>query len=108
MIVAPAFRNATSEIQIASAALGLFSVAELVIASRVRTRADTRYWRNLPDTVHVLTCAYAPGEHNIVASFCDDSGTELTTLRRQAKITFTSDGHGVAWVRSRSALTCGQ
>lgn len=41
-----------------SATLGIFGVAEMALASRTRTHADTRYWDNLPDTIH-LACLHA-------------------------------------------------
>jgi len=103
MLAAPAFENATSDIQAASAALGLIGVAQIAAASRARPEADTRYWRNLPDTIHVLTCRSA-SEQSVQAQFLDDGGRELRELRRYTRTKASGRRHAFAWLRSRSAV----
>ena len=78
MLAAPAFHHSTSEVQAVSAALGLIGVAQLVIAQKVNPRADTRYWGNLPDAVHVWTGKLAPGEQAFDAAFLDASGRSVS------------------------------
>ena len=104
MITAPAFSGATGEIQAASGAFALVGVTSLAIATRVRPRADTRYWRNLPDTVHVLTCRLPAGGNSATMMFLDENGNEVTNLRQQTLIHWPNSRHGLAWARSRSAM----
>jgi hypothetical protein len=103
MIAAPAFHGSTGDIQAASAALGLIGVAELAIAVRARPRADTRYWRSLPDTVHVFTCE-APHQDGVVdVRFLDGNGSEIAALSHRTSVHWPDGRHGLAWARSRSA-----
>ena len=53
MVYAPAFNNAGTVSAVAGglSVIGAFSV---MIAQNAKPHADTRYWNNLPDTVHVL------------------------------------------------------
>ena len=91
------------EIGAAVAAVGLISLAA---ASAVQAQADTRYWDNLPDAVHVRTLHKEPNELPCVnAQFLDGSSSRLKWLDADTVIHFDPDGqHGLAWLRSRSAL----
>ena len=108
MIAAPLFHNATSEIQGVSAALGLVGVAQYAVAMRARPRADTRYWNNLPDSVHVVTLKLAPGRHSLDVHFLDDAGRRVPTLRRQKEIVVGRARPTVIWLRSRPGITAQQ
>ncbi len=104
MIAAPAFESATSEIQIASGVLGLIGVTQLAMAQNARPRADTRYWKNLPDTVHVFTCAMPTGDNvNVRATFLDAEKAKIVNLDKTKPIHFVKS-NGLCWIRSRSAV----
>ena len=60
------------------AALGILGVAEMVIAARTRTHADTRYWDNLPDTVHIACLKADPGSFQLKTQFLDKSDAVLS------------------------------
>jgi len=104
MIAAPLFENSTGEIQAISGALGLISVTQMAISQKMKVRADTRYWKNLPDTVHIFTCKLPPGDQNITAVFLDDSGSQIPGMNKNFSILFDSKKNGFGWVRSHSAL----
>jgi len=105
MLSAPMFKKSTSKIQAISGGVALLGIAEMLIASKVRPRADTRYWDNLPDAVHVFTRKLPIKEETVTVSFLDSSGCEITHLRGQVKIDFVDGQHGFGWIRSQSALS---
>ncbi|MBF0530210.1 MAG: hypothetical protein HQK55_13250 [Deltaproteobacteria bacterium] len=86
-----------------------------IIAIKVETAADTRYWHNLPDSVHVVSTRMAgtptvnspglkPGEV-MQFSFYDENGGKMPELKQTAKVQPVPPGRsGLVWVRSRSAV----
>ena len=107
MLAAPVFHNSTGEVQALSAALGLLGVAQLVIAQKVNPRADTRYWANLPDAVHIWTGKLPAGVQALEVAFLDASGRSVSQPESPLNLHFIS-GYGLGWGRSRSALLCTQ
>jgi tetratricopeptide (TPR) repeat protein len=104
-VAAPVFEHSRSNIEVVSRVLGIFGVAEIVMASNVGTRADTRYWDNLPDGVHILTWRSTTPGQTVQVSFLDPLGSEATELRREVEIDPVDGQHGLGWIRSRSALS---
>ena len=68
-----------------------------------RPQADTRYWNNLPNAVHIFTGKLPMHEQTVVASFYDASGAEIPNLRGQATLARVHGTLGFAWMRSQSA-----
>ncbi|MDO9530269.1 MAG: hypothetical protein Q7J27_14085 [Syntrophales bacterium] len=60
------------------AALGIFGVAEMVMASRARTHADTRYWNNLPDTVHISHMGLDKGAYKLRIHYLNENGAVVS------------------------------
>lgn len=83
------------------AALGLVSVTHMALAARSRAHADTRYWDNLPESLHVYTARLAPGEHTVQLKFRDRFGRELPHMARQTTVQVVDDTLPVVWLRSR-------
>lgn len=104
MLSAPAFEKSTEKIQIAGGAIAVVGAVWTLVSLQMQPRADTRYWDNLPDAVHVFTCKLPAEEQTATVSFLDRSGFELPDLRRQVKVEFVDGQHGLGWTRSRSAL----
>lgn len=103
MIAAPLFQDA-GDIQGASAALGLFGVAQMAIAQNARPHADTRFWDNLPDTVHVYTSRQADGEHRINVNFKDENGNKIKELEKTINFKIKNKKPVVVWVRARNQI----
>lgn len=54
MVSAPLLEGASSNVGAVAGGLGIVGVTAAMIAQNAKPRADTRYWSNLPDTVHTL------------------------------------------------------
>lgn len=80
-------------------AVGAVGAIQLLVASKVQAKADTRYWASLPDAVHVLTLKAAPGQ-TVDIDFMDRDGVVLPELRKT--VSLPAQG-GLVWVRSRNA-----
>jgi len=98
-------RGGQSGLQNAGLALGLVGVVSMAVSARARTKADTRYWSNLPDKVHVLTThvAQAVVEKRSVRFF-DAQGNEVVGLPSSVTLRPVRADSSFGWVRSRSAL----
>ena len=101
MLVAPVFEN-QGEISAASGALGLLGVVHWAISAKAKPRADTRYWNNLPDGVHVFTFKAPEQNQAFSIDFLDANGNPVG---RKLGETHFVKGAGLGWVRSRSAIT---
>jgi len=103
-VVAPFLQSASVEIQIASGGLAVVSIIEMSIAAKANPHADIRYWRNLPDLVHVHTCRLSTNTPaQIQAHFFDTNRVELIELRKQVPVYYDRQGFGLGWVRARPA-----
>lgn len=74
MVWGPAFGSNSSG---AAGIIGGIGILSTLIASNAKPRADTRYWNNLPDTVHV---AFLPRDvlgQTVTATFLDKTGAPL-------------------------------
>lgn len=110
MIASPHFDDHEEDVRNAAAALGILGAAQMAIAVKVRPRADTRYWDNLPDAVHIATCrSDGDVQPTFTASFMDAAGRRLGQLDRRGRVYFARGGaYGLGWTRSRTALTASQ
>lgn len=79
-------------------AVGAVGALQLIVASRVQAKADTRYWSSLPDLVHVLPLKSAG--QTVEIEFLDKNGVVLPELKQV--VTLPANG-GLAWVRARPA-----
>lgn len=86
------------------AALGLVGVVQLALSASTKPRADTRYWDNLPDAVHVAALTLPAGKHDLVLSYCDASGQQVS----ESNVSVSIPDAGVkriVWARSRTQLS---
>jgi tetratricopeptide (TPR) repeat protein len=104
IIASTAFGSAASEIQGVGAALGLASVVSQVASASARAEADTRYWDNLPDCVHAVSCRLPPGTHQIELEFMDASGAVLHQLNRTVDVEIPDNGRTLVWLRSQPQI----
>lgn len=103
MIAAPLFNNSRG-IQAASVALGIFGVAQMVLAAQSNPHADTRYWNNLPDTIHIHLANLPEGEHQLDIRFKDDKGNFVNELTKVVKFRVKKNKTTVLWIRSHQQL----
>lgn len=71
------------------------------LSASARTRADTRYWKRLPDTLHVSTMRVNDKNNNFDVNFYDANGRLLERLGTTADIEYDKNGNGVIYVSSR-------
>ncbi len=101
--VAVSARHRSEEGLIIAGILTALGLIEQGVAGAAQTRADNRFWKNLPDRVHVYTFQSETKPIEIEALFYDSKGGELQHLRSSKKIKFANNHSGLAWFRSRSA-----
>jgi len=92
--------NATANV---GAAIGAVGGVVTLVAINAKPHADTRYWKNLPDMVHVYTYRDG-GEQVLEAQFnsVDGAPVELAPLPLQP--VFDGKGNRLIWARSRSSI----
>jgi hypothetical protein len=88
--------------------LSVISAMAAVAAVNARSNADTRYWRNLPNAVHVATLKLKPGRHTLNARFLDKAGRELPRYSKDITVTIKARGPSLIWIRSRPNLVSGK
>ncbi|MEE9218727.1 MAG: hypothetical protein V3U98_06635, partial [Acidobacteriota bacterium] len=98
------FGDDAAVVAIAAGIVGVVGLTQKALASNTQTRADTRFWKNLPDGVHVYTFQSNRRDMEVEVSFHTPDGTEITHLRTKQKVHFIEGPSGIAWVRARSAL----
>src|SRR5690606_34052758 len=97
-MLSPAFGAAGGVFAGVAAVAGVATLA----TSRVKARADHRFWSNLPDKVHVLTMPM-PASREVQVEFLDASGAVINELTQTARIEVDAAGRGVLWARARRA-----
>lgn len=101
MLSAPLWGDNAGAVQGISAALGIFGVMQMASAAKARPHADTRYWDNLPDAVHVATITRETGLLKARMEFKDETGGILPELREDKQINVTDGRASLLWIRSR-------
>ncbi|WP_227548981.1 hypothetical protein [Marinobacter nauticus] len=86
------------------AALSLISVAADGMSATANVRADVRYWRGLPDTIHISPIEATAGDA-IPVRFLDKQGSLVPGLTDTATVTADENGAGVAFATSRRPNT---
>jgi hypothetical protein len=79
----------------AGAAFSLIGVAAMAMSANAKTRADTRYWNNLPDLVHVMTFNSNDMGTPDTFEYKDDQGKVL--FSKQADLVHSSENHTFIW-----------
>lgn len=101
MIAAPLFDN-SGAISSVSGAIGLIAVGNMAIAQNVRPHADTRYWDNLPDAVHIYMVDLPEGNNTLKFKFKDDQGRIIKDLKAIRSAQKVDSPLSVIWLSSRS------
>lgn len=104
LLAAPVFKNSES-IQLAGAALGIFGVAEMAMASYVNPHADIRYWDNLPDTVHIFIADLSSGMHSGKIRYKNERGEYLTDVQNAISFEVKEGKPAVIWLRPKNRFS---
>lgn len=83
-------------------AITAIGVAAQGLSARAKTRADTRYWHSLPDTLHVYTMEADAGDGPFRVQFRDGQGNALPAMTRQAPVQFDKRGNGLVFASTRT------
>ena len=105
MMAATVFNNSASQLQGIGAGLGAISAVSMVASARAHAEADTRYWNNLPDTIHVSNLKLDPGPHNLTIAYFDLEGNEIPELQQEMTIEVPENKRLLHWSRSRQQIT---
>lgn len=101
LAMSPQFGDDAGVVAIVAGIIGLVGLGQQAVAERTQTQADTRYWDNLPDRVHVVTLNSRESYQNLKAEFLKPNGRHIVNLTKEITITNVNDRSGFAWVRSR-------
>lgn len=82
-------------------AITLIGVAAQGLSARSKSRADTRYWKGLPDTVHVGSSSLNSDSKSYTVSFSDANGGLQGPPSKPSQIHFDSRGNGLIFASAR-------
>jgi tetratricopeptide (TPR) repeat protein len=72
-----------------------------LLGSNIGTRADIRYWNNLPDSVHVLTLKRPANAMSASLTFLDQSAKPVPELSKMVQLSIDQAGYALLWSRAR-------
>ena len=101
LAMSPHFGDDAGIVAIVAGIIGLVGLGQQAVAERTQTQADTRYWENLPNRVHVVTLNSADHDQDLRVEFFKPNGRRIVNLDKETAITFVNDRSGFAWVRPR-------
>lgn len=78
MVMAPAFNNSGSVSAVAGG-IGIIGAFSVMMAQNAKPHADTRYWNNLPDTVHVCFLPKSVRGNQVTVTFLDKDDHPVAT-----------------------------
>ncbi len=85
--------------------VGAVGIVALALSARSKPQADTRYWDNLPDAVHVSSRKLArDAQPEWGVQYLDRAGNPVSGLGGDAEVHWDKRGNGLVWVRSRYSI----
>lgn len=106
MLLAPLAGSSTGSVQAVAGGLAVLGAVQQVMAINAKPHADTRFWDNLPDSVHVDLQQLAPGGHNLEIGALDQNSVAVADLSATLRFT-TSEAApnkkklNIVWVKMR-------
>ena len=104
MLGAPLLGDSMGALQAVSGGLAVLGSVTTYAAIRSRPHADVRFWRNLPDTIHILTLA-SPAKAEIAVQYFDTKGEPFSTKNTFPSMYRVREHDSLSWTRSRPALS---
>jgi len=92
--------SASSNMQGVAAGMAVVGSLVTIASIKAKPRADTRYWDNLPETIHIAFLKLSPGVHQVKIKFFDKENNELTFLEKQIEFNVPSTGEKIIYIRS--------
>ncbi len=85
--------------------LGLLGGVSTIVSANANARADTRYWNNLPNSLHFITAKVPYSKnHQFGIRYYDKNGKTVKKLQKMPLLSYDKRGNGLLWFRSRSSL----
>jgi tetratricopeptide (TPR) repeat protein len=103
LAMSPRFQEDAPIVALVAGVIGLVGLGQQAVAQRTQTQADTRYWDNLPDRVHLVTMKATDNAPDLKVEFVKPNGRSIPKLNKKADITFVNGRSGLAWVRPQTA-----
>lgn len=101
--IAPQLSTQNSNAAGAAAGVALVTSVAALVSTNMKGRADSRYWNNLPDKVHLYTLPMPANPEELTFEFLDASGAVIPELTQNRRVQVDSKGRGIVWVRARRA-----
>ncbi|MBF0446141.1 MAG: hypothetical protein HQL68_11185 [Magnetococcales bacterium] len=103
MSKAAIFGSASGTVQVFSGGVAILGAVTTMAAIHSRPEADIRYWKNLPDGVHIFTMQGDPKNLRVQGLFKNKYGRVLPKLTLERNI-HVADNSGIAWFRSQESI----
>lgn len=100
LIFAPLFDNVAGA-QAIGAGISVLGVTAMAIGQAAKPHADTRYWNNLPDTIHIYSVNLTPGEHHFTIRYRDKNKKALKKMDMHRTVHIKKNKRNLIWLKSR-------
>ncbi len=94
-----AISDSGSALQDAGTALSVIGLAAKIMAIKVETKADTRYWKSLPNTVHVSSLNRL-NVNDVKVDVLDKFGNVIKVKSLKTNIYKPKEGYTLVWAKS--------
>jgi tetratricopeptide (TPR) repeat protein len=106
MLFAPLAGKSAGTFQAVAGGLAIAGAVEQIIALNAKPHADTRFWDNLPDTVHIDFGQLPAGSHQIRIEALDDKGAPVRGLEKTVQFNVGANnaktrGLDIVWLKLR-------
>ena len=100
LIFAPLFDN-VSGAQAIAGGISIIGVTAMAIGQAAKPHADTRYWKNLPDTIHTYSANLTPGKHTVTIRYLDKNKVPIKKMETTKSVTIVKEKQNLIWNYSR-------